>query len=182
MSHREQLIRARVGILTMAAELKNVAKACKLAGVSRSQFYAMRKAYQTYGREGLAPRPRRKPQMPNRTPAILESQILLNTQANPTFSYIRLAGAMTSKGFSVTPTMIRYVWQRHGLSTRVARQQWIRKQNGRLSGTRVRNTSLDNPSEMSQMARLSSAPPPSSVPVAGTVSADGTSPYNQPVQ
>jgi hypothetical protein len=35
---------------------------------------------------------------------------------------------------------------------------------------------------VSPMTGPSSAPPPSSVPVAGTVSADGTSPYNQPVQ
>ena len=67
MTTRDQLIRARLGILTMAAEFKNIAKACKLAGVSRSQFYAMKRAYDLHGKEGLAPRIRRKPVMPNRT-------------------------------------------------------------------------------------------------------------------
>jgi hypothetical protein len=136
MPNHEQLIRARVAILTMAAELKNVARACKLAGVSRSQFYAMKRAFMVYGRDGLAPRPRRKPQMPNRTPAALEAQILAQTLATPTVSYIRLAEKMNADGIVVTSTMIRYVWQRNGLSTRSARFQWVKRQNGRPGGAK----------------------------------------------
>ncbi len=128
MTTQEQLIRARIGILAMAAELKNVARACQLAGVSRSQFYAMKKAYETYGKEGLALRVRKKPAMPNRTPVPIEDQILLKTHTNPTISYLRLAGYMKSDGINVTPTMIRYVWQRHDLSTRSARLRWVKRQ------------------------------------------------------
>ena len=130
MTTREQLIRARLGILAMAAELRNTAKACKLAGVSRSQFYAMKKAYELYGKEGLAPRVRRKPEMPNRTPAQLEEQILLQTRKYPRISYVRLAGEMRSEGGNVTPTMVRYVWQRHGLSTQSARRAWAKFMQG----------------------------------------------------
>jgi hypothetical protein len=131
MTTRDQLIRARLGILAMAAELKNIVKACKIAGVSRSQFYAMKKAYELNGREGLAPRMRRKPEMPNRTPAVLEEQILLQTRKNPLVSYVRLAGEMKSGGGRVTPTMVRYVWQRHGLSTQSARRAWVKLLDGR---------------------------------------------------
>jgi transposase len=131
MTTRDQLIRARLGILAMAVELKNIAKACKLAGVSRSQFYAMMKAYELHGREGLAPQTRRKPEMPNRTSAVLEEQILLQTRKNPLISYVRLAGEMKSEGGSVTPTMVRYVWQRHGLSTQSARRAWVKLLDGR---------------------------------------------------
>lgn len=127
MTSREQLIRARLAMLTMAMELRNVAKACKLAGVSRSQFYALKKIYETSGKEGLAPKIRRKPRMPNRTAAEVESQILLKTQDNPHISYLRLANQMRTEGIAVTPSMVRYVWQRHGLSTRSARVQWLRK-------------------------------------------------------
>jgi hypothetical protein len=137
MTTRDQLIRARLGILAMAAELKNIAKACKIAGVSRSQFYAMKKAYELHGKEGLGPRTRRKPEMPNRTPAMLEEQILLQTRKNPLMSYIRLAGEMKSEGGSVTPTMVRYVWQRHGLSTQSARRAWVKLVDG---GSRLRTT------------------------------------------
>ncbi|MEK6802018.1 MAG: helix-turn-helix domain-containing protein [Nitrospirota bacterium] len=126
MTSRGQLIKARLAILTMAAELKNVVKACRVAGVSRSQFYAMKKAYETHGTEGLAPRVRRKPQMPNRTPATLEGLILKKTQDNPTVSYVRLAGQLQVDGTPATPAMVRYVWQRKGLSTRQARIQWVK--------------------------------------------------------
>ena len=118
MTNQEQLIRARLAILIMASELKNIAKVCRLAGVSRSQFYAMKKSYELHGKEGLAPRVRRRPVMPNRTPTFLEEQILLNTRRNPTFSYIRLSGEMESYGIGVSPAMVRYVWQRHGLVSR----------------------------------------------------------------
>ncbi len=128
MTSREQLIRARLTIIRMAAELKNVAKVCKSAGVSRSQFYAMKKAYRDHGIEGLAPRLRRTPHMPNRTSAAMESVILLKTAKNPSFSYVRLAGHMNREGIAVTPTMVRYVWQRVGISTRSARIQWLKKQ------------------------------------------------------
>ena len=126
MTTRDQLIRARLGILAMAAEFKHIAKACKLAGVSRSQFYAMKKAYELYGKEGLAPRVRRKPVMPNRTPASLEERILSYTRENPLVSYIRLAIEMKADEGTVTPAMVRYVWRRHGLSTRSARVEWTR--------------------------------------------------------
>ncbi len=129
MTDKERLIKARLAVLTLAAEVKNVVKVCKLAGLSRSQFYAMKKAYDTYGKEGLAPLARRKPVMPNRTPALLEEWILLNTWRNPAFGCVRLAMKMESLGTSVSPTMVRYVWQRHSLSTRSARMEWAKQNN-----------------------------------------------------
>jgi transposase len=150
MTTRDQLIRARLGILAMAAELKNIAKACKIAGVSRSQFYAMKKAYELHGKEGLAPPTRRKPKMPNRTPQVVEEQILLQTRKHPLMSYIRLAGEMKSEGGRVTSTMVRYVWQRHGLSTQSARRAWVKLVGGgsRLRATKVMsNEALHKPPE-----------------------------------
>lgn len=126
MTSRERVIRAKLSVLAIAAELKNVAKACRLSGVSRSQYYALRRAFDTHGRDGLAPKIRRKPVMPNRTPASMERQILLQTQSNPTVSYVRLARQMTLDGVSVTPGMVRYVWKREGLSTRPARLRWVK--------------------------------------------------------
>lgn len=127
MTDRERLVKVRLGILAMARELRNVAKTCKLFGLSRSQFYAMKKAFETEGEAGLFPRLRRKPKMPNRTPESLESQILLKTQEIPSVSYLRVADRMKKEGMGVTPAMVRYVWGRHGLSTQSARLQWVRK-------------------------------------------------------
>ncbi len=172
MTSREQLIRARLAILTMALALKNVAKACRLAGMSRSQFYAMKKAYKTRGKEGLAPQVRRKPHMPNRTAGRLEDQILLKTRMNPAVSYIRIAGQMKSEGIQVTPTMVRYVWQRHGLSTRLARVKWMKKQNGHVGDAKETNgrKALHN---VPPDARVSATTAPSSMSISGTVQSSG---------
>jgi len=160
MGTREQLIKARLGMLALASELKNIAKACKLASVSRSHFYEIKRAYEIFGKEGLAPRVRRKPEMPNRTPALVEDQILSKTNANPTISYIRLAGHMKREGIGVTPTMIRYVWQRHGLSTRAARLRWVKRRNGH-AGT-VKLVNIPNAvSEIEVLHALLPSQPPS---------------------
>jgi hypothetical protein len=90
----------------------------------------MKKAYKTFGKDGLVPRVRRKPKMPNCTSPMLEQHILFRTLRNPLFSYLRLAAAMKSEGIGVSPSMVRYVWQRHDLTTRLARLQWIDKLNG----------------------------------------------------
>ena len=127
MTEKQRLIRARLAVLNLAAEVKNVARACKLAGLSRSQFYALKRAYETYGEAGLLPRVRRKPDMPNRTPVYLEERILVTTLGKPAYGYIRLAREMKLEGIDVSPTMIRYVWQRVGLSTRSARLKWHNK-------------------------------------------------------
>jgi len=135
MVYKEQLSKAKLGILTLVAELGDVTRACQLLGISRSQFYAMKRAYETAGKEGLAPRVRRKPEMPNRTPAPLEDQILAKTLEYQTVSYSSLAVKMKSEGIDVTPSRIRYVWHRHGLSTRRDRIRWARSQNHTASVT-----------------------------------------------
>lgn len=127
MSTREQLIEARLGMLALADELKNIAKACRLAGVSRSHIYEIKQAYESYGREGLAPRPRRKPRMPNQTPPELERQILAMTEQYPTYSCLRLADQLKLIGLGVSAAAVRYVWQQHGLTTRFSRLLWLER-------------------------------------------------------
>ena len=66
MSTRQQLIKARLGMLALAEELQNISAACKKAGISRSHYYEIKEAFEKYGTEGLAPRERGRPRMPNR--------------------------------------------------------------------------------------------------------------------
>lgn len=93
MSTREPLVKARLGMRVMADELKNLAKACKLAGGCRSRVYEIKKAYATFGKEGLAPQHRRRPRLPNPTPPELERRILAMTEQYPT---ARSASSMPS--------------------------------------------------------------------------------------
>lgn len=130
MNARDQLIKARLGLLALALEQKNIAKACKLAGVSRSHFYAIKRAYEVFGKDGLAPRTRRMPRMPNQTPPELEQQILTMTAQYPAGSYLRLATLFKETGLQITAGMVRYVWERNGLNTRLSRLHWMKQRNG----------------------------------------------------
>lgn len=134
MSTREKLIKARLGLLALAEELQNVRLACKRAGISRSHFYEIRNAYEKYGAEGLAPKQRRKPRMPNQTPPELEKQILEMTTRYPTYSYVRISGQLRLGGVGVSASMVRGVWQRHGLTLRIQRLLWLERKTAAESG------------------------------------------------
>lgn len=71
MSTREQLLKARLGMQALADELKNIAKARKLAEVSRSHFNEIKKAYEPFGKNDLVPKVRR-PWMSSQTPPELK--------------------------------------------------------------------------------------------------------------
>ena len=64
-STKEKLIKARVGMLALAEELKNISLACKRAGISRSHFYEIKEAFEKCGPEGLAPATRRRRRRPS---------------------------------------------------------------------------------------------------------------------
>lgn len=168
MTNQERLITARLGILALATELKNVTKACRLVGMSRAQFYALKKTYESAGQTGLAPKIRKKPQMPNRTSAHIEGQILLKTQINPMVSYLRLARNMKLDGIAVTPTMIRYVWQRHGLSTRPDRLRWAKK-HGDYGVDAKPSEDNKTASRLHSVAPFRPVDPSPDVPVSGSV-------------
>src|SRR5690606_19459155 len=55
---QERLIDAKVSLLQLSQELGNIRRACRVAGISRSSFYEIKKAYEQFGRSGLVPRKR----------------------------------------------------------------------------------------------------------------------------
>jgi transposase InsO family protein len=134
MSTREQLIKARLGVLALAQELENIRLACKRAGISKSQFYEIKAAYEKYGPEGLAPQPRRRPRMPNQTPPEIEERILQMTEQFPTYSYVRLSHQLRLIGLGVSPSAVRAVWQRHGLCLRIDRLLWLERKSAAAGG------------------------------------------------
>jgi len=125
MSTREKLIKARLGMLALAEELKNISLACKRAGISRSHFYEIKEAFEKYGRDGLAEQPRRRPNMPNQTPPEVEQQILAMTERYPTYSYMRVSGQLKLIGLGIAPSTVRSVWQRRGLTLTIQRLLWL---------------------------------------------------------
>lgn len=134
MNTDQKLIKARLGMLALAEELQNISLACKRAGISRSHYYDIKEAFEKFGAEGLAPQRRRKPRMPNQTPPELERQILEMTEQYPTYSYLRIAGQLRLIGIGVSPSTVRAVWQRHGLTLRIQRLLWIERKTAESGG------------------------------------------------
>lgn len=134
MSTRDQLIKARMGLLALAEQLQNVRLACKRAGISRSHYYEIKEAYEKYGAEGLAPAPRRRPRMPNQIPPELETRILAMTEQYPTYSYVRISAQLRLIGIGVPPSAVRAVWQRHGLTLRIQRLLWLEQKTAAQGG------------------------------------------------
>ena len=134
MSTTEKLIKARMGMLALAEQLNNVSAACRRAGISRSHYYEIKEAFEKFGAEGLAPQKRRKPRMPNQTPPELEAQILEMTERYPTYSYLRISDQLKLVGIGVSPSTVRAVWQRHGLTLRIHRLLWLEQKTAAQGG------------------------------------------------
>lgn len=128
----KNVVDQRLDILALACELKNVSQACKRAGISRSRFYEIKSAYDKHGLEGLAPRPRRKPRMPNQTPVELVEPILNMTARYPTYSYIRISAKLRAAGLQVLPSTVRAVWKQQGLNSCIERLRWLQEKDGSL--------------------------------------------------
>lgn len=128
MSTREKLIQARVSMLALADELQNISRACKVAGISRSHFYDVKDAFEKYGREGLAPHPRRRPRMPNQTPPELEQSILAMTKEYPIYSYVKIADQLKLVGVPASASAVRGVWLRQGLLKKYDRLLWLERE------------------------------------------------------
>src|SRR5574338_64002 len=127
MDTREKLIAARTSMLALADELKNISRACQIAGISRTHFYEIKDAFERYGRDGLAPRERRRPRMPNETPPELVDRILDMTAEYPTYSYVRVSQQLRLVGVPASAAQVRGVWAREGLLKRFDRLLWLER-------------------------------------------------------
>jgi hypothetical protein len=125
MSNQDRLIDLKVSILQLAHEMGNVSRACRKAKIARSSFYEIKKAYEQFGREGLAPRGRRKPKMPTEATPEEEAKILEMTRKNPSLSYVRISQELNLTGEAISPAKVRGVWERKNLLKRIARYLWL---------------------------------------------------------
>jgi transposase InsO family protein len=114
-----KVARRKLSLLQLAAELKNVSRACKVMGYSRQQFYEIRRNFQTYGAEGLVDRiPGPRNPHPNRVGEEIEKAILDYCLQYPTHGCFRVSDELALAGTQVSSNGVRGVWERNGLLTK----------------------------------------------------------------
>jgi len=116
-SVQQNVIKHKVGLLNLAAELGNVSRACKVMGFSRDTFYRYQAAVETGGIEALIDANRRKPNPKNRVEEASESAVTAFALEQPAFGQVRVSNELRKRGIFVSASGVRSVWLRHNLES-----------------------------------------------------------------
>jgi len=119
MTALPQSTRRKLSLLSLAEELGNVSKACRIMGYHRDSFYEIKRAFQVGGTAALVEQKRgpRGPH-PSRVSPEIEAEILRYVLERPTWGQNRIANELRLKGHQVSPGGVRNVWLRHEVETR----------------------------------------------------------------
>jgi len=113
----QNVIKHKVGLLNLAAELGNVSRACKVMGFSRDTFYRYQSARESGGVEALIDSNRKKPNLRNRVDASIEDAVKAFALEQPAFGQVRVSNELRQRGIFVSPSGVRSVWLRHDLES-----------------------------------------------------------------
>jgi transposase InsO family protein len=105
----------------LAEKLGNVSKACRMHGVSRSQFYGYKRAFQEEGFEGLLDRPPIPGPHPLELPEDTKKRVIELSLKHPTFGQQRIADQLRLEGVVVSASSVRNVWLTEEMETRYKR-------------------------------------------------------------
>jgi len=123
MTQDDVLFGYRLQLFDLAART-TVAHACRTFGVHRSTYYAWKRQVDRHGLEMLRPRERRRPQMPNALPKMIEERIVSFSIAHPGLGPKRVASELARPKWGAIVVSPNGVWKvlcRHGLNTRAKR-------------------------------------------------------------
>jgi len=116
LNSNDRIIKHKVGLLNLAEELGNVAKACKIMGVSRDTFYRYKEAVDKGGVEALFEKNRRVPNPKNRVEAHVEEAVVKYATDEPAHGQVRVSNELRKRGIFVSPSGVRSIWLRHNLA------------------------------------------------------------------
>jgi transposase InsO family protein len=123
MTQDDVLFGYRLQLFDLAART-TVSHACRTFGVHRSTYYAWKRQVDRHGLEMLRPRERRRPQMPNALPKMIEERVVSFAIAHPGLGPKRVSSELARAkwgGIVVSPNGVWKVLCRHGLNTRAKR-------------------------------------------------------------
>ena len=114
-SVNQNVIKHKVGLLNLAAELGIVSRACKVMGFSRDTFYRYQAAVADGGLDALLDANRKKPNIRNRIEESIESAVVAFALEQPAFGQVRVSNELRKRGAFVSPSGVRSVWLRNNL-------------------------------------------------------------------
>jgi transposase InsO family protein len=123
VTNDDALFGYRLQLFDLAART-SVAEACRTFGVHRSTYYYWKRQVDRHGLEMLRPRERRRPQMPNQLPKVVEERIVSFSIAHAGFGPERIASELARPKWGGIVVSKNGVWRtlcRHGLNTRAKR-------------------------------------------------------------
>ena len=113
----QNVIKHKVGLLNLAAELGNVSRACKVMGFSRDTFYRYQTALEAGGVDALIDANRRKPNLRNRVDEAIEVAVTEFALEQPAFGQHRVSNELRKRGVFVSPSGVRSIWLRRDLES-----------------------------------------------------------------
>lgn len=116
-SLNQNVIKHKIGLLNLAAELGNVSKACKIMGLSRDTFYRYQNAKEEGGVEALFDANRKKPNPKNRVEEATEAAVIAYATEQPAHGQVRASNELRQRSVFVSPSGVRSIWLRHGLAS-----------------------------------------------------------------
>jgi transposase InsO family protein len=158
MTNDDVLYAYRLRVLASARELGSVAAACRLHGIHRSTFYRWKAMAERFGAEILRPRERRRPQMPNAVPVLIEQRVVAFALGHPGCGPARIASELGREkwgGFRISANGVYRVLRRHGIGTRALRLSLLAGYAAPPEPARdpepERHIAVDHPGELVQM-------------------------------
>jgi len=121
MTAEKKIAQHRLSLLQLAERLRNVSEACRRRGISRTQFYEYKRAFQERGFEGLVdqlPVPKSFPK--ETSPEIREKVIALSIQ-HPAWGPMRVSDHLRLEQVNVSPSTIRNILIKENMKTRYKR-------------------------------------------------------------
>ena len=116
-SFQHNVIKHKIGLLNLAAELGNVSHACKVMGFSRDTFYRYQAAVEAGGVDALIDANRRKPNIKNRVEEATEAAVTAFALEQPAFGQVRVSNELRKRGIFVSSSGVRSVWLRQNLES-----------------------------------------------------------------
>lgn len=113
----QNVIKHKLGLLNLAAELGNVSRACKVMGFSRDTFYRYQSAVESGGVESLLDANRKKPNLANRVDEATEAAVTALAIEQPALGQLRVSNELRKRGIFVSPSGVRSIWLRHQLAS-----------------------------------------------------------------